>query len=78
MRKAGEPCILEYRICTECGECDRCELNPDKICDNCCECLDEGADYLEVKIDDILISEEKPKHRGGRHTYRFRNRPGRQ
>lgn len=59
MKKYGEPCVLEERLCTECGECDICELNSDKICDNCCECLETtSSDYLEIQIDDILINTE--------------------
>lgn len=28
---------------------DRCDLDPRKICDNCCKCLEkDGADYLDV------------------------------
>jgi len=28
---------------------DRCDLDPGKICDNCCKCLEkDGADYLDV------------------------------
>ncbi len=33
----GEPkmCVLYDRVCIGCGECDRCDLDPEKICDNC-------------------------------------------
>ncbi|NMA70061.1 MAG: hypothetical protein GX958_11695 [Desulfitobacterium sp.] len=58
MRKYGESCVLEERLCTECGECDTCELNSSKICDSCCECLETSSDYLEIQIDDILINTE--------------------
>ena len=58
MRKSGEPCVLEDRHCHQCGECDQCELDNNKTCDNCCQCIETGADYAEVKIDDILINEE--------------------
>ena len=33
-------CILYDRPCTDCGECDRCDLDPSKICDNCCKCIE--------------------------------------
>lgn len=57
MRKYGDECILEERLCTECGECDLCELNPAKTCDNCCKCLDNGEfDYKGIEIDDILLN----------------------
>lgn len=62
MRQAGEPCILQDRICIECGECDRCELDPDKLCDNCCRCIEiSDADYLEIQVDDILLNTERPE-----------------
>lgn len=60
-------CILEPgRPCMECGRCNMCDLDPEKICDNCCKCLDT-ADYKEVKIDKIEIDEKirikrKKKH----------------
>lgn len=59
MRKRGEPCILEERLCTVCGECEVCELNSSKICDNCCECIESQSDYLEIQIDDILLNTEE-------------------
>ncbi|MDA8228352.1 MAG: hypothetical protein M0T74_11765 [Desulfitobacterium hafniense] len=59
MKNIGEPCILEARSCTQCGECDYCELNPEKLCDNCCNCIESPkADYLGIEIDDILIDTE--------------------
>ena len=73
MNKSGEPCVLEDRICIQCGECDRCELNPTKICDNCCQCIDTGADYRGIQIDDILINTEELKNpltMGRKYTYK--------
>ena len=58
MRKYGEMCILEDRLCTECGECDICELDSNKICDNCCKCIDTDNDYSGIEIDDILLNTE--------------------
>lgn len=68
MQKYGEPCVLEDRLCTECGDCDRCELNPDKICDNCCQCIDSTADFRGIQIEDILLNTEdvKSTHQTGR------------
>lgn len=52
-------CIFEDKICLECGECDQCEITPDKICDNCCECLElPQSDYAEIVIEDILLNTE--------------------
>jgi len=57
VKKFGEPCVLEDRSCTECGECDLCDQDPNKKCDNCGQCLEfpEG-DFAEIGIDDILLN----------------------
>jgi hypothetical protein len=48
-------CILYDRECIECNECTRCDLNPNKVCDNCCKCLgDESVGYRSILIDAIL------------------------
>ena len=39
-----------------------CDLDPEKICDNCMRCLNRStADYAEIKIDAVYMSEEVPK-----------------
>ncbi|AFM41806.1 hypothetical protein Desaci_2894 [Desulfosporosinus acidiphilus SJ4] len=67
MKKIGEPCILENRPCSNCGECELCDLDPSKLCDNCCRCINtlEG-DYAEIGIDDILLNNEE-KSSGNRY-----------
>lgn len=50
-------CVLEDRECTDCGECNICDLDSEKICDNCCVCIDGKSDYRSVEIDDILDDE---------------------
>ncbi|MDR3601236.1 MAG: hypothetical protein P4L49_12270 [Desulfosporosinus sp.] len=59
MKNLGEPCVLEDRLCTKCGECDLCDLDPTKQCDNCGQCIEipEG-DFAEIGIDDILVNTE--------------------
>ena len=48
--------------CIGCGECDRCDLDPEKICDNCMKCVTGDADFKSVMIDRIqLESETDPK-----------------
>ncbi len=48
-------CILdEDRNCMECGRCDYCDLDPEKICDNCCKCIEKNADYSSVMIERIV------------------------
>ncbi|MDR0396685.1 MAG: hypothetical protein LBH66_05225 [Oscillospiraceae bacterium] len=62
-------CVLYDRPCTECGECDRCDINPEKRCDNCMRCVGmpanradaskkPGADYRAVRIDGLLTPDE--------------------
>ena len=33
-----------------CGECNRCDLDPGKICDNCGKCLQRGGDEFNSII----------------------------
>lgn len=55
-------CLLyEDRLCVECGECTRCDLNPDKICDNCMKCLNQSdADFSSIEIDEVFETTEVP------------------
>lgn len=52
-----EKCVLYDRDCIDCGECEFCDLDPTKICDNCGKCL-EGVnmDYATIKIDSVETS----------------------
>ena len=43
-------CVLYDRECINCGECDICDLDPKKICDNCGKCIDSGNDYNIIDI----------------------------
>ena len=52
-------CVLYDRKCINCGECDRCDLNPDKICDSCGKCLETGSEYRAIKITEIKIDDKK-------------------
>ena len=51
-------CVLYDRECIGCGECDRCDLDPEKICDNCMKCVKGDADYRGIEIDNIEMPEE--------------------
>ena len=57
MRTEKSQCVLYERECINCGECDICDLNPLKICDNCGKCLDIKDDAI-IKIDKIITDEE--------------------
>lgn len=54
----GGDCVLYERKCIGCRECDRCDLDPDKICDNCGKCLDIRDDAV-IKIDAILYDDSE-------------------
>lgn len=50
-----DPCVLkEGKNCTGCGECEICDLDETKVCDNCCQCLGE-SDYKAVEITEIVM-----------------------
>lgn len=48
-------CIIhQNHLCTNCGECDKCDLDSSKICDNCGKCIDTDDNYATIKIDEII------------------------
>ncbi len=49
-----EQCELYDRECIDCGECDMCDLNPEKHCDDCGRCLEESEDYRSVTVQDFF------------------------
>jgi len=42
-------------------ELDICDLDPNKICDNCCKCIESDNDYTKIKIDKIIKEEKNGK-----------------
>ncbi len=50
-------CILYDRKCIDCGECNYCELDSNKVCDNCGKCIESDFEYKAIKITKI----QKPK-----------------
>lgn len=52
-------CVLYDRACIECGECYRCDLDPEKVCDNCKRCIVPDTDFLAIRIDGMLTEEER-------------------
>jgi len=60
MLSSFRKCVLdETTECIECGESNRCDLDPNKICDNCMKCLGMDSDYLAVEIDDIIMDPDE-------------------
>ena len=54
----NRPCVLYERECIGCGECNRCDLNPEKICDTCMKCVNGNAEYRGIAIDRIMLEKE--------------------
>lgn len=52
-------CVLYDRECINCGECDMCDLDPNKYCDNCGKCIDSDSEYRAIKISEIKLNEEE-------------------
>lgn len=48
-------CLLYDRDCIECYECETCDLDQNKICDNCGKCLDFKDDAV-ILIDKIITN----------------------
>lgn len=57
MKQEKRECELYDRECIGCGECEICDLDPLKICDNCGKCLDIRDDAI-IKIDKIIVEED--------------------
>lgn len=57
MKNVKKECELYDRECIGCGECEICDLDPYKICDNCGKCL-EIKDDAVIKIDKIIMEED--------------------
>ena len=55
-------CVLMDRPCVECGECNLCDLDPSKTCDNCGKCigLDGSTEYRAIKVDGIIREDMDP------------------
>ena len=60
----AKPCIFYDRECIDCGEC-RCDLDPDKVCDNCMKCVTGDAEYFGVLVDGIELEKEYREHEQG-------------
>ena len=52
-------CLLDdTKVCMECGECDRCDLDPNKLCDNCCKCIDEWeGNFAQIPVQDVVTEQ---------------------
>ncbi len=57
-------CVLYDRECIECGECERCDLDPNKICDNCMKCVNGDQQFRSILIDRVILPEDGQKPDG--------------
>ena len=60
-----EECVLYDRKCIHCGECELCDLDPLKICDNCGKCIglgggEDAPEYRALKVDGIITEDMNP------------------
>ena len=55
--KNGQMCVLYERECIGCLECEICDLDKNKICDNCGKCINIQDDAV-IKIDKIIMEED--------------------
>lgn len=63
-------CVLEEKECIGCGECDRCDLDPNKICDNCMKCVNSGAEYRAIMVDEFALENElEAREHGHKHEH---------
>ncbi len=56
----GQQCVLYERECIGCLECETCDLDPNKVCNNCGKCI-EIDDVASIKIDKIYMNPDEYK-----------------
>jgi hypothetical protein len=54
-------CVFNSKkLCSDCNQCNSCDLDSSRICDNCGKCLElEGADMKAINIDEIKENGEE-------------------
>lgn len=59
MKKTGRTeCVLYDRECIGCLESETCDLDPNKVCDNCGKCIDV-QEFASIKIDKIYTNPDE-------------------
>ena len=53
-----QKCVLYDRDCIVCLECEMCDLDPNKVCDNCGKCLNI-QDFATIKIDKVITEKQE-------------------
>ncbi|MBO5480024.1 MAG: hypothetical protein J6A63_02410 [Clostridia bacterium] len=54
-KKFGQECVLYDRECIGCMECEMCDLDNTKVCNNCGKCI-EVQDVASIKIDKVYTN----------------------
>ncbi len=54
MKNNNNWCDIYDRECIDCMDCEICDLDSNKICDNCGKCIEIKDDAI-IKIDKIII-----------------------
>ena len=57
-KERGAKFELYDRDCIGCMECETCDLDPNKVCDNCGKCIDFD-DVASIKIDKIYMNPDE-------------------
>lgn len=57
----AEECVLYDRVCENCGECDQCDLEEGKRCDDCGKCIESLSEYRTVDIKKFYNNKDKDK-----------------
>ena len=62
MEKRVQECVLYDRECVGCMECQMCDLDPTKTCNNCGKCMDFD-DVATIKIDKVYTNPAEYKEK---------------
>lgn len=47
------------KLCDDCNDCNKCDIDPVKLCDSCGKCINlEGLDYGKVFIEGLVENQE--------------------
>ncbi len=55
----SKECQLYDRKCIACGECEFCDLDPKKKCDNCGKCFINEGDFRTLDVLKYLKDKDK-------------------
>lgn len=55
----GKECLIYDRACIKCYECEKCDLDSTKRCNNCEKCLEQSGEYRSVKIEEFVKKKEE-------------------